>query len=119
MEATLKRKQWLLGSNKINDRQKLNLWQSLFRSRVNYAAELLCHFSTNIKQWLLGYNYRSMKMLMGIRGNPNKLKLLKECLGEPWQCHMQTKSNKTLNKLGIKVGDTTTANALLRNKHSL
>jgi hypothetical protein len=57
LEKELKKKEWIFNHGKINQQCKYEVWQSLFKSKVSYAAEILCFESKEFLEWLKSFTY--------------------------------------------------------------
>ena len=101
IKKDLKKKQWIFMSAKLNDQARYEVWQSLFRSKASYAAEILCYESKPFNKWLKSYNYDGLRQLAKFKGKPNKEVLLKNAVGHNWDCWLNDKLMKTRNKLNL------------------
>ena len=105
LNKDLRKKEWIFRSARISQQQKYEIWQSLFKSKVSYAAEILCFESRRFADWLKTYCYNAYRSLLGIRTKTNKEQLLKTAVGYDWDCWLTEKLNTTRRKLQLKNQD--------------
>jgi hypothetical protein len=101
IEADGKKKQWIFSNPKLSDQARYEVWQSLFKSKASYAAELLCFESKKFNQWMKGLNYRGMKKLLKMNPHEGMDTVLEAAIGQKWECWLTEKLVKTRTKMGM------------------
>jgi len=59
---------WLLRTQKLSGKGRLQIWHSLHRSRWSYSAEIMTSFNYKFKLWLRQSWYQALKLLIGAKG---------------------------------------------------
>lgn len=79
---------WVLGDTRLDGASRWHIFQSMFRSKVSYAANLITALDNESMKWMSSFWYRSLKALLSIKDKVDSNKLLEVCLGakfEIWQ----------------------------------
>ena len=118
LKKELKKKEWIFRSSKLTQQCKYEVWQSLFKAKVSYAAEILCFECKEFTEWLKTFCYNAYKSLLGIRAKVNKEELLRIAVGHNWECWMTEKLNATRRKLGLKIKPKGICECEIQNQHS-
>jgi hypothetical protein len=72
---------------------------ALFRSKINYAMNIITIFDKNSRQWYESFLYTSIKELLGIKENVSKSHLLEVCLGKSFEEYIQQEQQNTISKM--------------------
>jgi hypothetical protein len=78
------------------------VWQCLFKSKVSYAAEILCFESKEYLDWLKSFSYKAFKSLLGIKNTIGRDRLLEVATGHKWECWLSEKLKLTRNRLKLR-----------------
>ena len=82
-------------SNKLSDKAKLETWNSLFKSKLTYATEVLCYKTKNLTNWLRSFFYNSLRKIIGINSFVNQKDLFQKAYGSSWECWYDSKLQQT------------------------
>ena len=65
--AKLRRLGWILQAQQLDGLTKYHLFMSLFRSKINYASNIICIADSKSRTWLKTFYYQAFKNLLNIK----------------------------------------------------
>jgi hypothetical protein len=95
----LKQFSWILNSQQLDGATAFHIFMALFRSKINYAMNIITIFDRNSRQWYESYLYASIKELLGIKENVSKSLLIEVCLGKSFEEYIQQEQQNTISKM--------------------
>ena len=96
MDRKLRANEWLLTSPKLDGPARFHIWQTLFRSRVNYSINIASIFNKKIAKWYKGFTYRACLKLLNVKGKPEKERTLRLCLGQSFEEYLESEQQNSI-----------------------
>lgn len=88
---------WVLNNRKLDGPARWQIFKSLFRSKVSYAANPITAIDKESWSWLKSFYYRSLKLILDIIDNANKDRLIELCLGSSFRDFQHKETMNTIS----------------------